>query len=1173
MDYRLAAILDLPVLQTMLDSLWRASGIPLGIVDAEGEMLVSTGWQELCSVYHRKHPEFGDRCFLSRMVAWSQEASQRPDGEPFEFTCASGLVDIGLPIYFDDHYLGTLFLGQFLYEPPDQQKYIEQALRFGFDPDAYLELLAKVPIIPREKVKEFLAFHASLVNLLSETGLRKVREERARRELEESEQTFRSLFANANDGIIITSMAGEVLNANPAICRLLGYSHEELLRLNHVTLSAASAHPRIPERIAEIARVGHVLFETLLLHKDGQPVPVEISACPFQYHGQPALLGNVRDLSDRRQAEQALRASEARFRSIFQSAAIGMATLGADAHFTAVNPALCSFLGYTESELLQLSVPDVTHPDDRKESLRQIALARQGQLRVIDMEKRYLRKDGSSVWGRVTASWSEENGQQPGGAVVLIQDVDERKATEQALQESEERFRSVVNSSPMGILMYRLEPGDRLVFSGYNPAADTILRVDNRRYLGKELLEAFPGLADSELPERFRQVLVTGEPWQCEQFQYRDNEVGGAFEFHAFRTAPNQLAIMFIDITDRIQTTAAIHRSETALKGILMTAPMSIGMVKDRMFSWVNRWMVDELGYSEQELIGRSARMLYESDAEFERVGREKYREVSRGRMGEVQTRWLCRDGRVIDVLLRSMPIDPVDLMAGVIFTALNISELKRASAELQEKEERVRLLLESAGEAISGVDLEGRCIFCNPASLEFLGYADEADLLGRNMHQLIHHTKADGQDYPASDCPIYHAFRNGAGVHVDDEVLWRADGSSFPAEYWCAPIYKDDQIVGSVVNFIDITERRQAEAELKNALAATENAREQINTILRSVADGLIVVDPLGTILLGNPAAEDLLEAAPGTLVGEKVETRLADPQFLAQLSLAMIGEETSPVELKPALGLHADSRMLQCRIATVRAVSGGLFGAVVILRDVTREHEINRLKDDFISTAAHELRTPMTSILGYTEMMLEQLEQLERDRIKEFLEIVQNRSEALARIISDLLDLSRVQSGRLIQLDKSPGDLVALSRRLVNTYQMKSRYHQFHLKVIDSLPLFCFDADKLRQVFDNLLSNAIKFSPDGGDIEIRLEYGDDRVTVSVVDQGIGMTPEQVSHVFDKFYRADSTNTAVSGLGLGMSLVKGIIEGHGGRVEVESQPGRGSLVRFSLPTVETYAE
>jgi PAS domain S-box-containing protein len=159
---------------------------------------------------------------------------------------------------------------------------------------------------------------------------------------------------------------------------------------------------------------------------------------------------------------------------------------------------------------------------------------------------------------------------------------------------------------------------------------------------------------------------------------------------------------------------------------------------------------------------------------------------------------------------------------------AVDITERKRAQEALRESEDKLRLILDSTAEAIYGSDLEGRCTFCNPACLRALGYERVDDLLGRDMHQMIHQTRADGTTFPVEECRIFRTRHTGEGIHVDDEVLWRANGTSFPVEYWCYPQRRGQEVVGTVVAFVDITQRKLADAALASVSGKLIEAQEQ---------------------------------------------------------------------------------------------------------------------------------------------------------------------------------------------------------------------------------------------------------------------------------------------------------------------------------------------------------
>ncbi|MBW2451170.1 MAG: HAMP domain-containing histidine kinase [Deltaproteobacteria bacterium] len=226
---------------------------------------------------------------------------------------------------------------------------------------------------------------------------------------------------------------------------------------------------------------------------------------------------------------------------------------------------------------------------------------------------------------------------------------------------------------------------------------------------------------------------------------------------------------------------------------------------------------------------------------------------------------------------------------------------------------------------------------------------------------------------------------------------------------------------------------------------------------------------------------------------------------------------------------------------------------------------NELDRMKNDFISTAAHELNTPVCVIMGYAELMLSSSD-LDKKQHREFLEIIYKKSLTLERITEDLLDLSLMQTGRQLRLVLEPNDIKATIEDVVHFYQAKYPKRQILIEVKDHLPLLYYDNIRISQVFDNLLSNALKYSPESSPIVMRAQLHQEWVLVQVIDQGIGMTPEQVSQAFDKFYRADMSDTSVSGIGLGMAIVKNIITRHGGRIWIESEPNDGTTVSLILP-------
>jgi signal transduction histidine kinase len=341
---------------------------------------------------------------------------------------------------------------------------------------------------------------------------------------------------------------------------------------------------------------------------------------------------------------------------------------------------------------------------------------------------------------------------------------------------------------------------------------------------------------------------------------------------------------------------------------------------------------------------------------------------------------------------------------------------------------------------------------------------------------------------------------------------------------------------------------------------------RLRVDSILNSVTDVLIAVDARDRVLLLSQAAEEFLGIPLKKARFRPVQKVVGDPVLRRRLLAALEQKEGGArfdVEL-PGTG-GAAGRILEGRTSLVRRQGGAAVGTIIIMHDVTSERRIDRMKSEFISTAAHELRTPLSSIIGYSELLLSQSGNLDEEERKS-LDYINRKAWNLSKIVDELLDVSRIESGHALPLEKTSCDLNALLRQAVDTAGKLTGKHRFDLQVAEVPALLAVDVGKIEQVLENILGNAVKFSPQGGVIRVTGRDQADEYRITVEDEGIGMTQEQVGKVFDKFYRADTSNTAVEGTGLGMSIVRHIVDAHGGHVEIESQKGRGTRVVVGLP-------
>jgi signal transduction histidine kinase len=252
-----------------------------------------------------------------------------------------------------------------------------------------------------------------------------------------------------------------------------------------------------------------------------------------------------------------------------------------------------------------------------------------------------------------------------------------------------------------------------------------------------------------------------------------------------------------------------------------------------------------------------------------------------------------------------------------------------------------------------------------------------------------------------------------------------------------------------------------------------------------------------------------------------------------------------------------------------TVRLIDeeGKRTGAITVVSDITLLEELSEMKTEFVSLVSHELRTPLTSIMGFAQTLRADTDRLPREEQNEFLGIIEQESNRLVVMINDLLDISRMEAGRALAMHYSEVDLRELAEHVIRFQRVTTSAHSFRFEFPDHTVSVEGDRDKVEQILTNLVSNAIKYSPRGGEIVVGASEEGDEVKVSVQDKGVGMSQEEVGALFQPYQRVDrDAIKGIRGTGLGLYLVRGLIEAHAGRIWVESEPGQGSTFYFSLP-------
>ncbi len=378
---------------------------------------------------------------------------------------------------------------------------------------------------------------------------------------------------------------------------------------------------------------------------------------------------------------------------------------------------------------------------------------------------------------------------------------------------------------------------------------------------------------------------------------------------------------------------------------------------------------------------------------------------------------------------------------------------------------------------------------------------------------------------------------------------------------------------VGNAEVYRLLTQQAQ---EMGRMLRYQQEESTKNQSILTSIADGVVVNNAEGQTIMVNPAAERILDIDGDQLLDQNFDTLFSvfDAKGKGEVIEAMeslLNAPASKTHQAYKMTLEIDSRVIHAHLSPVRTQRGEFLGVVTVLRDITKEVEADRAKSEFVSNVSHELRTPMTAIKGYTDLLhAGAVGPINGDQ-ERFLSIIRNNADRLTALINDLLDISRIETGR-VRFEPRPlhiGDVIA---DVVNALAVPAEEKRQTLtyEVVGGLPNVIGDRDRLNQVITNLVGNAIFYTPHGGKIEVRAYPVEGAVRVDIKDTGIGIAPDDLGRIFERFYRADDPVVQeATGTGLGLSIAKMFVEMHGGRVWVESELGKGSTFTILLPVPE----
>ncbi|MBH0229632.1 ATP-binding protein [Halobacillus yeomjeoni] len=354
---------------------------------------------------------------------------------------------------------------------------------------------------------------------------------------------------------------------------------------------------------------------------------------------------------------------------------------------------------------------------------------------------------------------------------------------------------------------------------------------------------------------------------------------------------------------------------------------------------------------------------------------------------------------------------------------------------------------------------------------------------------------------------------------------------------------------------------------QLKFHINALNQEKEQLSRILRSMADGVITLNRDGEILISNPPAQQYLEAESfengDGIEGKKMKEPLPEP--LQQLFEEVITHEKESMVEVP---LQGRSWVI---IMTPLYDNDNIRGAVAVLRDMTEERRLNKLRKDFIANVSHELRTPISMLQGYSEAIVDDIAESKEDK-NELAQIIHDESLRIGRLVNELLDLARMEAGHIQLYIESVAIQPYMNKIIRKFYGIADeREVEVNLSIDEELDRMSFDADRIEQVFTNLIDNAIRHTGSGGRVDIAIESDGDDWVASVQDSGDGIAEEDLPFIFERFYKADKSRKRTDsqekkGTGLGLAIAKNIVEAHNGQISAHSRLGEGTTFMFRIP-------
>ncbi|MBE9121140.1 PAS domain-containing protein [Tychonema sp. LEGE 07199] len=1003
---------------------------------------------------------------------------------------------------------------------------------------------------------------------------RKQAEEALRR----SEERYRTLFESLDEGFCVIEMLFDE-NEKPIDYRFLEVNPAFEKQTGLVEAVGKTARELIPglenhwfEMYGKVALTGEpVRFE------QGSEVMnrwFEVSAfrTPEPHSRKVALL--FKEITDRKQAENLLREHYSKLRLFVKHSPAGVAMFDRQMCYMLVSDRWLANYGLGTQNIIGRSHYDIL-PDlpDRWKQIHQRCLA--GAVEICP-EEPFPRADGSMDWVRWEIHPWRTNSGEIGGIIIFSEVITDRKNAELAIAEAKQQVSNIIESITDAFIAF----DSQWRYTYVNATAEKLLARSRNDLLGRSIWEMFPAEkeSNSRAYQEFHRVVNEQVSVKFEEFS---PSLQVYVEVSAYPAA-NGLTAYWSDITDRKRTEAELRQKNAILNVINESVPTPI-FVKDRegRIIYANPATLEALGKTAGEVIGWRDRDLYPI-AELGSAVTENDRRIMESGKTEVVEE--SPDGIRTFLGTKAPYRNEAGEVIGLIGISNEITNRKRAEVELQEQTKLLQVIIDSIGDGLILANQQGEFVLFNRAAAGIFGELSNEKSWEEWSSTYGVFLPDKKTLFPNDELPLVRAIK---GEYVNDVEVFidRQDGESRWISISGYPVVDtSNAIKGGVIVCRDITERKQSEAAL-------QESEERFRNMANNTPFMVWVTDSTGYCTFLSESWYEFTGQTPETGLGFGwINALHPEDREQAKNAFLMANERQEPYRMEFRVGRPDGGYSWALDAAAPRFTESGQFEGFIgsaidmtegkkveIERDMVLQLEqtaraeaerANRIKDEFLAVLSHELRSPLNPILGWSQLLL--AGKLSATQTAKALETIERNARLQSQLIEDLLDVSRILQGKL-RLTVAPVNVEIIILSALETVQLAAEAKKIQIETIlnPDVGLVLGDTSRLQQVVWNLLSNAVKFTPEGGRVEVRLaQVGREEVEIQVADTGKGIIPDFLPYVFEHFRQEDGATTRkFGGLGLGLAIVRQLIELHGGTVFVESAgEGQGATFTVRLP-------